>query len=309
MVQRIDDKQGKFVLDEATQVGSVILKVKDLERQIEFYENVVGLELLEKNTQQAKFGGKGSRKVIFELEKTAEKLQPTKSTGLFHTAFLLPSREAFATKFFEILRNKETINSPIEQESRFPHFERFIPIARLDSASDHGYSEAFYLYDIEGNGIEIYADRDRGDWDKYPGGSNPLNFKELAPLADFDTDGKLPTETIIGHVHLRVANIEESVDFYINTLGFEEQEIIDTAFFISAGGYHHHLAGNVWSGEGLQKAAENESGLKEVRLKIPTTELFETAKNYIKQQIQIQDLGTEFAVEDPSGNRIVFEIA
>ncbi|MGF9976086.1 VOC family protein [Viridibacillus arvi] len=309
MVQRIDGTQGKFVLDAATQVGSVILKVKDLERQIAFYENVVGLVVLERSTQHVKFGGKGSNNVIFELEKTAEKLQPAKSTGLFHTAFLLPSREAFATKFFEILRNKETIDSPIEQSSRFPHFERYIPIARLDSASDHGYSEAFYIYDIEGNGIEIYADRNRDDWDKYPSGSNPLNFKELAPLANFETDGKLPAETIIGHVHLRVANIEESADFYINKLGFEEQMIIDTAFFISAGGYHHHLAGNVWSGKGLQKAADNESGLKEVRFKLPTIESFETAKNYIKQQIQIQDLRDEFVVEDPSGNRIVFEIA
>jgi catechol 2,3-dioxygenase len=249
-----------FVIHPETQIGHVVLKVIDLKRQIAFYEDVVGLQVIQQDETKASLAGKGSDKAILILEKTADELQASRSTGVFHTAFLVPTRKAFATKFFHILRSKKTVDSPVEQETRFTHFERFIPIARLDSASDHGYSEAFYLYDIEGNGIEIYVDRPVEDWSKYPGGSNPLNFKELAYLADFDSDGSLPATTTIGHMHLRVANVEESIKFYVDIVGFEKQTVLDSVFFISAGGYHLHIAGNVWAGENNPHPPASASG-------------------------------------------------
>lgn len=294
-----------FTISEKTYIERVSLKVKDLHRQIAFYEKVVGLTVIEKTNDSATLGTDGAT-VLVELKKTADKEQPAKCTGLFHLALLVPSREAFATKFFEILRNKETIDSPIEQKNRFPHFERIIPIARLDSASDHGYSEAFYLFDIEGNGIEIYVDRPREEWNQYPGGSNPLNYKELAPLADYETDGKLPKNTTMGHVHLRVDKLEETLAFYTDVLGFEKQEVMEDVFFVSAGGYHHHIAGNIWSGEAVTQPLELHTGLDHIVVKLPSEQEFDALQNHVKQLIPFQDKGNSIIITDPSGNKIEF---
>lgn len=306
MIEKLDESFPQYTIDAATSVERGVLKVIDLTRQIDFYEQVVGLTLLGKTEDFAYLGAKNDTKVLLELRKTAEKIQPAKSTGLFHIAFLVPSREDFATKFFEILRNKETVDSPLEQVNRFPHFERIIPIAKLDSASDHGYSEAFYLSDVEGNGIEIYADRPQEDWDKYPEGSNPLNFKELSNIAQFETDGKLPQGTTIGHVHLRVDDLEKTLAFYNEVLGFESQLVLNDAFFVSAGGYHHHIAGNTWSGSNVARPLSMHSGLQEVQFQLPTKKTYFEMKNHVKQFIQIQDLENYFVVADPSGNRLVF---
>ena len=306
MTEHIEDFLPQYTLDATTEVERVVLKVIDLTRQVEFYEQVVGLTVISKSDDYAFLGAKDDKKVLLELRKTAEKLQPARSTGLFHIAFLVPNREAFATKFFEILRNKNTVESPLEQAERYPHLERIIPIAKLDSASDHGYSEAFYLSDIEGNGIEIYADRPKEDWGEYQQGSNPLNFKELAELAKFDTDGKLPQGTTVGHVHLRIDNFDETISFYEKVLGFELQVVLDDVFFASVGGYHHHLAGNTWSGSNVARPLTMHSGLQEVQFQLPSKKAYYEMKNHVKQFIQMQDLENYFAVTDPSGNRLVF---
>ncbi|WP_397537454.1 VOC family protein [Rummeliibacillus pycnus] len=306
MIEKIEEFLPQYTIDAETSVARVVLRVVDLTRQIAFYEQVVGLTVLNKTEDYAYLGAKDDTKVLLELRKTAKKLQPAKSTGLFHIAFLVPSREAFATKFFEILRNKNTVDSPLEQANRFPHFERIIPIAKLDSASDHGYSEAFYLSDVEGNGIEIYADRPKEEWDQYPAGSNPLNIKELVELAQFDTDGKLPQGTTVGHVHLRIDDIEKTLAFYNQALGFESQLILNDAFFISAGGYHHHIAGNTWSGSNVAHPLDIHSGLQEVQFKLPTKDAYEKMKDHVKQWTPLQELESKFVVIDPSGNRLAF---
>lgn len=297
----------KFIIDSSTYIERVVLKVKDLHRQIAFYEKVIGLSTIERTNTTALLGIDGENALI-ELVKTAEKEQPAKGTGLFHLALLLPNRESFATKLFEVLRNKVTIDSPLEQKNRFPHFERILPIARLDSASDHGYSESIYLYDLEGNGIEIYADRPREQWTQYPAGSHPLNFKELSPLADDETTGKLPPGTRLGHVHLRVDRIEETLQFYVEALGFEKQEVMEDVFFVSAGGYHHHFAGNIWSGENNAQPLDIHMGLERVVVKIANEEAFEELQNHIKQLVPFQDKGKSFIVTDPSGNKIEFTL-
>ena len=302
-------ERNQFTIHPDTHIGHVVFKVKDLERQIAFYENVVGLQVIQRDETRAALAGKNGTRPLLVLDQSADEYQAPRTTGIFHIAFLVPTREAFATKFFHILRDKKTVDSPIEQEPRFTHFERILPIARFDSASDHGYSEAFYLHDIEGNGIEIYADRPREDWVKYPQGSHPLNFKELAELANFDTDGSLPGGTVVGHVHLRVANIEESVHFYTDVVGFEKQLVFDDCFFISAGGYHHHFGGNVWNGEGNPHPPKNATGLKEVLIVLSHLEALEAVKQQlIKYGYELESSEQTFAVEDPSGNRLVFGI-
>ncbi|GEK32622.1 VOC family protein [Kurthia sibirica] len=295
-----------FTIDAQTTIHQVVLKVLDLQSQIDFYEQVVGLTLASKTENSALLATAQDGEIIIELHSTAEKNQPAKGTGLFHLALLLPSRKAFATKFFDIIRSKKVINSPEEQAVHFPHTEKILPIARLDRASDHGYSEAFYIFDIEGNGIEFYADRPQQEWSSYPSGSEPLNIAELAAIADYTSDGKLPSTTTIGHIHLRVDKIEETVYFYHEVLGFEKKQVLEDVFFVSAGDYHHHIAGNTWSGENIAYPLGIHTGLKNIKIKLPTEEAYEQLKNHVKQFIPMQDIGDCFIVEDPSKNQIMF---
>lgn len=296
-----------FKLDEQTIIERVVLKVKDLTRQIAFYERVVGLKCI-KRTQEEAFLGIDNH-ILIEMRKVAEKEQPSKGTGLFHFALLLPSREAFATKFFHILQNKEPIDSPEEQVKVLPHFDKIIPISRLDSASDHGYNESFYIHDLEGNGIEIYADRPQIQWGNHERGVNhPLNFKELAPLADFTTDGGLPLGTVIGHVHLRLDRMEECVDFYTDILGFELKELEEHVFFVSSSDYHHQLAGNIWSGSDITHPVAMHTGLHHIVLALPTENALQKAKDHIKQFILMQEATNGFFVKDPSGNVILLKV-
>ncbi|RDW15843.1 glyoxalase [Oceanobacillus arenosus] len=287
-------------------VGEVEFKVIDLDRQVKFYEEVVGLCVVKREEDKVYLAGENDTKPLLILNKTASEYQEPLTTGIFHIAFLLPSRKALATKFFHILRSKKDVDSPREQASRYTHFENILPIARLDSASDHGYSEAFYLYDIEGNGIEIYADREREDWDKYPGGSHPLNLKELAELADFQADGKLPSGTTVGHVHLRIRTVKETLDFY-TTLGFEPQEIMDTALFVSTDGYHHHIAGNVWNGLNNPHPPQDATGLSYFTLELKDFEDLERIEAILRQnEISFvrMDKGS-IQLKDPSENPII----
>lgn len=152
-----------------TRIGHVAFKVKDLERQIAFYENVVGLEVIKQEENKAHLAGKGGKNTLLVLEQLEDAaLQEPRTTGIYHVAFLVPTREAFASALFGVIRNKKVIDSPAEQEGRYTYSNEILPISRFNSASDHTYSEAFYLQDLEGNGIEIYADRPRDQWGEVP---------------------------------------------------------------------------------------------------------------------------------------------
>ena len=193
-----------------------------------------------------------------------------------------------------MIRNKNVIDSPAEQEGRYTYSNEILPISRFNSASDHTYSEAFYLQDLEGNGIEIYADRPRDQWGEGPGGSTPLDLKELATLVDYEFDG-LPANTVVGHVHLRIANVEESHDFYVDTVGFEVQQREDDCLFISAGGYHHHIGANTWNGVNNPHPPAHATGLKVYTIVLPHKEaldevkerLIENSMKYTKLQMDL----------------------
>lgn len=290
-------------------MGVVEFKVLDLERQVKFYEDVVGLSVLNKEENKVFMAAENDSEPLLILNKIATEYQEPLTTGIFHIAFLLPSREALATKFFHILRSKKYVDSPREQASRYTHFESILPIARLDGASDHGYSEAFYLYDIEGNGIEIYADRAREDWDKYPGGSHPMRLKELAELADFDTNGKLPSGTVVGHVHLRIASVEETLDYYTK-LGFEPQDVYDTSAFMSTDGYHHNIAGNVWNGENNPHPPAKATGMNYFTIFLNNYENLTLLEEHLKiNEVPYEKINDEtIKLKDPSENELFIRI-
>ena len=166
-----------------------------------------------------------------------------------------------------MIRNKNVIDSPAEQEGRYTYSNEILPISRFNSASDHTYSEAFYLQDLEEMVLKYMRivraiNGEKGQEEV------PLDLKELATLVDYEFDG-LPANTVVGHVHLRIANVEESHDFYVDTVGFEVQQREDDCLFISAGGYHHHIGANTWNGVNNPHPPAHATGLKVYTIVLP----------------------------------------
>ena len=206
-----------------------------------------------------------------------------------------------------MIRNKNVIDSPVEQEGRYTYSNEILPISRFNSASDHTYSEAFYLQDLEEMVLKFMRIV-RVINGEMGGGSTPLDLKELATLVDYEFDG-LPANTVVGHVHLRIANVEESHDFYVDTVGFEVQQREDDCLFISAGGYHHHIGANTWNGVNNPHPLAHATGLKVYTIVLPHKEaLDEVKERLIEKQHEIHEITNGFTVVDPSGITVQFEI-
>lgn len=252
--------------DAPLSVQNVALTVNDLQKTGDFYQSVIGLDRLSSDGEAMVLGKDGLP--LVELRRDAKARPRPQEAGLFHTAFLLPDRTALG------------------------RWLRFAAEAglRLDGASDHLVSEALYLRDPEGNGIEIYVDRPRAMWtkngDQIVMDTLPLDIQALLRLADQPWSGA-PTGTVVGHVHLQVGDIPTVEGFMSEKLGMQRVAHIPSASFFSTGGYHHHLAGNIWNSRGAGRRSPDAAGLAEVVLAAD-----QTAANFA---------GTE--VEDPWGNR------
>ncbi|HVA18737.1 MAG TPA: VOC family protein [Solirubrobacteraceae bacterium] len=281
-------------IDPALRIGSVELAVSDLPRSTDFYERVLGLPLITGEADRAAFGADPERPalVLTEIEE-ATPLSPG-STGLFHVAWLHPSRAALAASVRRIVGQ------------RWP----------MEGASDHGVSEALYLSDPDGLGIEIYADRPRAQWERPAGGhgvkmvSLPLHLEDL--LAE-DQGGPVPliaAGTGIGHVHLKVADVARANAFYHDALGFEQQAQIPSAAFLAAGGYHHHIGLNSWQSQGGQPAPNTAPGLRRVEFELSDA----GSVNAVEGAIADAQPGTRAArdedgrlvLRDPDGHSLAF---
>jgi catechol 2,3-dioxygenase len=212
--------------------AEVTLTVADLERSIDYYGSAIGLGLNARENGSARMGVPGRDLVVLEAQPGARPGRGA-TTGLFHLALLLPSRADLAAWL------ARSASAGV----------------RLTGASDHFVSEALYLRDPDGHGIEIYADRPRETWTHLDDGSLnigtvPLDLHDLlaARTAEFE---RMPDGTVMGHVHLQVAHLEEARRFYTDLLGLDLMiEIPGQASFLSSGGYHHHLGMNIWAGGG-----------------------------------------------------------
>jgi catechol 2,3-dioxygenase len=230
-----------------TAVGPVRLAVADIDRAQSFYERVIGLRPLEQRDSAIRLGAEGGEPVVELVADPDAPPRPGGTTGLFHQAILLPTRRDLARALRRVA------------ESGW----------RLTGASDHLVSEALYLNDPEGNGIELYRDRPREDW-TYAGGqlemaTLPLHLQDLiGELEEGDAEtGGAPAGTRIGHVHLNVADLADSESFYSGALGFDVTvRGYPGALFVSAGGYHHHLGLNTWAGEGAPPPPRGALGLR-----------------------------------------------
>ncbi|AWB90716.1 VOC family protein [Salinibacterium hongtaonis] len=270
-------------------MGAVSLKVADLDSMIAFYRDGVGLTLLAHDGPSAVLGRPGSPAII--LEHAAElKHAPSTSAGLYHTAFLFDEKSDLASSVYSVAR-------------AYPR--------NFTGSSDHLVSEAFYFNDPEGNGVELYWDRPRDSW-KWQNGSVEMGTVYLDPnrfLQENLTEAGLSAATVgdtaVGHVHLKVGDIQTAKQFYVDTVGFEITiEYGTQALFVSAGGYHHHVGMNTWESNGAG-ARTPALGLGQVAIEVPSTDdLGALGERLTARGVQQAHDGRMLTFADPWANEI-----
>jgi catechol 2,3-dioxygenase len=253
--------QSEKRLHPQTEVGMVTLKVADLRRSLAFYGDQIGLRVLDRGADKVTLGA-GSRPVVALEEIPGARPQPARTTGLYHSAILFPDRRSLGIKIAQLAAAG-------------------IPVGQ----GDHLVSEAFYLSDPDGNGLELYRDRPRSEWqwdgDTVRMATDSVDvegmFAEIGDLDGAMTDKSAADGTKLGHMHLRVSDIALAEKFYVETLGFDVTARGPGALFVSAGGYHHHLGLNTWQSRGAPPAPEDSAGLREFSLVLPDTSEIERA--------------------------------
>ena len=269
-----------------TTMGAVHLTVSDLDRSIGYYETAVGLDTLRRENGEASLGAGGSE--LLHLVEEPGARPATGHTGLYHFALLVPERTDLATWLAHAARDR-------------------VPLTGL---SDHFVSEALYLSDPDGHGIEIYWDRPRETWEGLVGErmtTLPLDvdslLRELPSPEEASFDG-LPGGTVMGHVHLKVAEVAETVAFYRDVLGFGLMAKLGPyAAFLSAGGYHHHLGANTWESAGAPPPPPGTAALRHAIVVLPD----EAERDRVVGRVERAGQSAEESpagplVRDPSGN-------
>lgn len=269
-------------------VSELVLKCIDIERAIKFYTKIMGFSLLRMDGNEAVFTADGFNPILTVIEPEDIVPKVPKRTGLYHFAILLPSRYDLGL-FIKKIRDE------------------WYPII---GGAHHGVSEAIYLEDPDGNGIEVYRDVPSSEWDRAGDRINmvtePLDYEDLIGLTGEDKWNKAPLKTIIGHIHLHVGDLEETRKFYCDGLGFDlVMEAGTSAIFLSSGGYHHHIGLNVWNGRNAEPQGDNEVGMKYYSIVFPDEEsLVETMDNLKNRGYQVIEEDGEFYTKDPSDNII-----
>jgi len=272
-----------------THMGAVHLTVADLERSLAYYRESIGLDVLAQGDGRATLGAGGTR--LLELVEEPGAQPAPGRTGLFHFALLLPDRPSLARWLAHAVRER----------------------VRLSGASDHFVSEAIYLSDPDKHGIEIYHDRPRELWEGQVAermGTDPLDLNGL--LGELDDPETAPFErqpdgTTMGHVHLQVADIPASTEFYRDRIGFGLMaEYGGQAVFLSAGGYHHHVGANTWRSGGAPPPAPGSAALRRFEIVLPdAAERDALAERMAAGGVEVEADPAGPLARDPSGNAFV----
>jgi len=250
-----------FRLPEATQLGPVRLQIADLARSLAYYQDVLGLRLVHRGGADAVLAAHGDDRPLVELHEHAGARPMTQRgrLGLYHFAVLLPDRASLG------------------------RFVRHLAASGVRAgAGDHLVSEAFYLQDPDGLGIEVYADRPRSTWRRVGRelmmATDPVDVDGLVRAAGAEPWRGMPAGTVIGHVHLHVGDVARASAFYHDALGLDRTVwSYPGALFLGAGGYHHHLGTNTWAGSGARPPAPDDARLLQWTLELPDTASVEAA--------------------------------
>jgi catechol 2,3-dioxygenase len=278
-----------FRLPPATHIGVVRLQIADLARSLAYYERVLGLRVLRRSDSVAALGPVGAEAPILELHERrgAQPVPRRGRLGLFHFAILLPDRASLGRLIAHLSE-----------------------IGAYAGMSDHFVSEAIYLTDPDGLGIEVYADRPRDQW-RYEGpelqmSTVPLNVQDLVSAGGTQRWTGMPNGTTIGHVHLHVGDLDQAAAFYHEALGFDKVVwSYPGALFLSAGGYHHHLGTHTWA-TGAPSAGEDDARLIEWEVVMPDAASVEAAAASVEKaggRIERSADGTILA-RDPWGTPV-----
>ena len=255
-----------FRLPNETRLGAVHLQVANAERSVRYYQQVLGLEVHKRDDERIWLSAADNEVLVVLHEQTgaAPALQRGR-LGLYHFAILLPTRADLG------------------------RFVKHLAALNLQAgAGDHIVSEAFYLNDPDGHGIEVYADRPRESWQRIGRelvmATDPVDVQDLVRSAGDSEWTGMPAGTVMGHVHLHVGNLEEAGKFYSDAIGFDRMVMrYPGALFMAAGGYHHHLGTNIWAGAGAQPSADNDARLIEWTVVLPNTTSLEQLEQSLHQ--------------------------
>jgi catechol 2,3-dioxygenase len=295
MTERIDlspDASGaerQRLIPDALRLGPVRLRVSDLRRSLDYYTQVLGLEARDVTATTAALHAQGDEAPLVVLDAHADTspVRMQSRLGLYHFAILLPDRAALGRFLAHVATSGVHVG-----------------------ASNHLVSEALYLRDPDGLGIEIYADRPRSEW-RYASGqlemaSDPLDMAGVMAAAQGEKWSGMPRGTVMGHVHLHVGDLAEAARFYHDALGFDR--VVWTypgALFLSAGGYHHHLGVNTWAGPNAPPSGERDARLLEWRMIFPSADDARAAANRLGEAgHDVAPSGGDWIVADPWGTRL-----
>jgi catechol 2,3-dioxygenase len=285
----------------ATGMGTVDLAVTDAGRALRFYRDYVGLTPLPGDGPDVHMGAAGRELVA--LHPGAERPVVPRTSGLYHLAIVVPDRRELARVVGRLGRLKW---------DQYP--------------TDHVMTKANYLWDLDGNGIEIYAESPEDGTMGFANGTfvvhdkdgrersgrDPIDLEELfSHLQPGDRlDAPMAPGTKMGHVHLHVADVDDALRFYHDLVGFDVMGHIPGVGFVSAGGYHHHLGLNEWAGRGARPAPARSAGLRRFTVELPSQSDLEDVVGRLEHaQVRVAEEDSGFAAVDPSANRVVFKLA
>ncbi|HEX8036744.1 MAG TPA: VOC family protein [Ktedonobacterales bacterium] len=286
---------GTTALDPATRVGLLSLAVANLERSVIFYRDALGFAVLERGDSQATLGAGDTPLLLLTEEPGATPWPHDRQsfTGLYHFAILVPTRADLGRWLQHWL------------ELGFP----------LPGQGDHLVSEALYLSDPDGNGIEVYRDRPRSEWRWVNGtvqmAADPVDIRgvlEEAQRAGQPWTGMAPG-TRLGHMHLQVGDIPQAEGFYHGVLGFDIVARMPSALFVSAGGYHHHIGMNTWHSRGAGPAPAGFAGLRFFTIESPTEEARANLVARVRAAgLEAREHDGVVAIDDPWQNTILLTV-
>ncbi len=284
------DALSSDTLDPRTSLGLVSLTVSDMARSLEFYQEALGLQV-QRRQEGTIYLGAGAQDLV-ALSETPHAVKAARTSGLYHFALLVPSRQALAYAIQRLLAHN----------------------AAMTGGADHGVSEAIYLDDPDGNGIEIYRDRPRSAWPRANGAlamtTDPLDVRGILAEAE---GTPVPPEwlepaTVLGHMHLHVAHLDEAIEFYRRVVGLELQmRYGSAAAFLSAGGYHHHVGLNTWNGVGAPPPPAESIGMRHFTMRLANAEELGRLRQRLETaQAAYEVTGDGLLVRDPSSNTVLF---